>query len=215
MKSYSTISSTSKAASSSTSRKSASLPPETVDYLKAWMMSPEHIAHPYPTEQEKAQIRLDTGIELKQLTNWFVNNRKRYWKPRMEQGKKQGATLSMLQHHPTQQQQQQVVAKVVVPPSSSSTLQAYPSSGSTTAAASSSSSTSTSQQSGGHIQSTTDHCSSKPMSPFPLIIFIRLECTHPTVHFHLHTTLFPPTATATATASTTKARVNQVNINTV
>ena len=47
-------------------------------------MSPEHIAHPYPTEQEKAQIMADTGIELKQLTNWFVNNRKRFWKPRVE-----------------------------------------------------------------------------------------------------------------------------------
>lgn len=65
-------------------RKSNSLPPETVEYLKKWMMSPEHIAHPYPTEQEKAQIMADTGIELKQLTNWFVNNRKRYWKPRVE-----------------------------------------------------------------------------------------------------------------------------------
>ena len=65
-------------------RKSMSLPAETVEYLKAWMMSPEHIAHPYPTEQEKAQIMADTGIELKQLTNWFVNNRKRYWKPRVE-----------------------------------------------------------------------------------------------------------------------------------
>jgi hypothetical protein len=65
-------------------RKSSSLPNETVEYLKAWMMSPEHIAHPYPTEQEKAHIMADTGIELKQLTNWFVNNRKRYWKPRVE-----------------------------------------------------------------------------------------------------------------------------------
>jgi hypothetical protein len=65
-------------------RKSSSLPTESVEYLKAWMMSPEHIAHPYPTEQEKAQIMADTGIELKQLTNWFVNNRKRYWKPRVE-----------------------------------------------------------------------------------------------------------------------------------
>lgn len=65
-------------------RKSTSLPAETVEYLKAWMMSPEHVAHPYPTEQEKAQIMADTGIELKQLTNWFVNNRKRYWKPRVE-----------------------------------------------------------------------------------------------------------------------------------
>uniref|UniRef100_A0A7S2HT33 Homeobox domain-containing protein n=1 Tax=Helicotheca tamesis TaxID=374047 RepID=A0A7S2HT33_9STRA len=65
-------------------RKSSSLPPKTVEYLKSWMMSPEHVAHPYPTEQEKAQIMAATGIELKQLTNWFVNNRKRYWKPRVE-----------------------------------------------------------------------------------------------------------------------------------
>ena len=65
-------------------KKSASLPQETVEYLKNWMMSPEHITHPYPTEQEKAHIMKETGIELKQLTNWFVNNRKRYWKPRVE-----------------------------------------------------------------------------------------------------------------------------------
>lgn len=26
----------------------------------------------------------ETGIEMKQLTNWFVNNRKRFWKPRVE-----------------------------------------------------------------------------------------------------------------------------------
>lgn len=65
-------------------RKSTSLPSETVEYLKSWMMSPEHIVHPYPTEQEKQKIMEETGIELKQLTNWFVNNRKRYWKPRVE-----------------------------------------------------------------------------------------------------------------------------------
>mmetsp|Transcript_11454 Transcript_11454/g.31643 ORF Transcript_11454/g.31643 Transcript_11454/m.31643 type:complete len:339 (-) Transcript_11454:225-1241(-) len=80
----STSSSSSATNSNKSKRKSTSLPPETVDYLKKWMMSPEHIAHPYPTEQEKAQIMKDTGIELKQLTNWFVNNRKRYWKPRVE-----------------------------------------------------------------------------------------------------------------------------------
>jgi hypothetical protein len=65
-------------------KKPTTLPNETVEYLKAWMMSPEHIAHPYPTEIEKAKIMQDTGLELKQLTNWFVNNRKRYWKPRVE-----------------------------------------------------------------------------------------------------------------------------------
>lgn len=75
---------TASTASSPKKRKSTSLPVETVEYLKAWMMSPEHVAHPYPTEQEKAKIMADTGIELKQLTNWFVNNRKRFWKPRVE-----------------------------------------------------------------------------------------------------------------------------------
>lgn len=74
----------SKSKNQKSQKKSSSLPAETVDYLKAWMMSPEHVAHPYPTEQEKSQIMADTGIELKQLTNWFVNNRKRYWKPRVE-----------------------------------------------------------------------------------------------------------------------------------
>jgi len=72
-----------------TSRKASSLPVSTVEYLKAWMLSPEHIAHPYPTEQEKAQIMAETGINQKQLTNWFVNNRKRFWKPRV---KKAGVT---------------------------------------------------------------------------------------------------------------------------
>ncbi|GKY98834.1 hypothetical protein MPSEU_000839400 [Mayamaea pseudoterrestris] len=65
-------------------RKTTCLPHETVEYLKAWMMSPAHIAHPYPTEQEKVEIMTDTGIKLKQLTNWFVNNRKRFWKPQVE-----------------------------------------------------------------------------------------------------------------------------------
>ena len=68
------------------------LPQETVDYLKAWMMSPEHISHPYPNEQEKAEIMAETGIELKQLTNWFVNNRKRYWTPREQQPTTNGAS---------------------------------------------------------------------------------------------------------------------------
>eukprot|EP00970_Alexandrium_tamarense_P004231 scaffold706_cov190-Alexandrium_tamarense.AAC.17 len=79
-------SSNGKHATKATSRKtkSASLPQETVAYLKAWMMSPEHISHPYPTKQEKAVIMAETGIELKKLTNWFNNNRQSYWKPMVE-----------------------------------------------------------------------------------------------------------------------------------
>jgi hypothetical protein len=82
--SSSSDSSTPKQKQTKSPRKTSSLPSETVEYLKNWMMSPEHIAHPYPTEQEKVEIMAETGIELRQLTNWFVNNRKRFWKPRVE-----------------------------------------------------------------------------------------------------------------------------------
>jgi hypothetical protein len=60
-----------------------------VEYLKNWLMSPEHINHPYPSESEKARMVADTGIEIKRLNNWFVNNRIRFWKPRFEAMQKQ------------------------------------------------------------------------------------------------------------------------------
>lgn len=69
--------------------RSNSLPSHVVDYLKQWLMSPEHINHPYPSESEKARIVADTGIEIKRLNNWFVNNRIRFWKPRFEAMQKQ------------------------------------------------------------------------------------------------------------------------------
>jgi len=105
------------------SRKYSYLQPEVVEYLRSWMMSPEHVDHPYPTDQEKRKIMDDTGLELKQLMNWFVNNRKRYWKPRVEESKKkkeqqEAAAAALLAQQQQaaqpaalqQQQQQPVVA---------------------------------------------------------------------------------------------------------
>ena len=48
---------------------------DTKEYLKRWMASPEHCAHPYPNLEEKAKIIADTGINFAELNNWFVNNR--------------------------------------------------------------------------------------------------------------------------------------------
>jgi hypothetical protein len=104
-------------------KKSTSLPANTVEYLKAWMMSPEHVAHPYPTEKEKAHIMADTGIELKQLTNWFVNNRKRYWKPRVEARLKQqvqaqnAAAVAVIASHQRNSEANRVCFKVGIFPS--------------------------------------------------------------------------------------------------
>jgi len=62
------------------------------EYLKNWMLSPEHCDHPYPTPDEKAAIMVDTGISFTELNNWFVNNRKRFWqnvvKPKIPEIKK-------------------------------------------------------------------------------------------------------------------------------
>jgi len=77
------------------SKKKTALSSFAVEYLKAWMMSPNHIEHPYPSEDEKINIMNDTGIELKQLTNWFVNNRKRYWKPKVEELRKKSNKCSL------------------------------------------------------------------------------------------------------------------------
>nr|CCA15629.1 conserved hypothetical protein [Albugo laibachii Nc14]CCA16311.1 conserved hypothetical protein [Albugo laibachii Nc14] len=61
------------------------LPPQTVALLKGWMLSPEHIKHPYPTDADKQILLKQTGLNMKQLTNWFTNARKRIWKPMMRQ----------------------------------------------------------------------------------------------------------------------------------
>ncbi|KAL0583056.1 hypothetical protein ABG067_007022 [Albugo candida] len=53
--------------------------------LKAWMFSPEHFIHPYPNEEEKEKLVNETGIDMKQLSNWFTNARKRLWQPVLRQ----------------------------------------------------------------------------------------------------------------------------------
>ncbi|CAI5706141.1 hypothetical protein KXD40_009693 [Peronospora effusa] len=61
------------------------LHPEAKNVLKAWMFSPEHFAHPYPSEEEKEELATEAGIEVKQLSNWFTNARKRLWQPVLRQ----------------------------------------------------------------------------------------------------------------------------------
>jgi hypothetical protein len=49
--------------------------------LKAWLLSDQHKDDPYPTEQEKLELMEATGLNRKQLCNWFVNARKRILQP--------------------------------------------------------------------------------------------------------------------------------------
>mmetsp|Transcript_8596 Transcript_8596/g.25856 ORF Transcript_8596/g.25856 Transcript_8596/m.25856 type:complete len:245 (-) Transcript_8596:78-812(-) len=57
------------------------LPAPAVAILKEWLLSPEHIHHPYPSADDQAALMAKTGIDKKQLKNWFTNARRRIWKP--------------------------------------------------------------------------------------------------------------------------------------
>ncbi|KAL3838569.1 hypothetical protein ACJIZ3_023160 [Penstemon smallii] len=58
-------------------RRAGKLPGDTTSVLKAWWQS--HSKWPYPTEEDKARLVQETGLQLKQINNWFINQRKRNW----------------------------------------------------------------------------------------------------------------------------------------
>jgi hypothetical protein len=66
------------------------LPSGAVATLKAWLLSPEHFTHPYPTPQDQVMLMQKTGIDKKQLKNWFTNARRRIWKPMLKKQLEQG-----------------------------------------------------------------------------------------------------------------------------
>lgn len=58
-------------------RRAGKLPGDTTSALKAWWKS--HSKWPYPTEEDKTKLVQETGLQLKQVNNWFINQRKRNW----------------------------------------------------------------------------------------------------------------------------------------
>jgi len=66
------------------------LPAGAVATLKQWLLSPEHFTHPYPTPQDQVLLMQKTGIDKKQLKNWFTNARRRIWKPMLKKQLEQG-----------------------------------------------------------------------------------------------------------------------------
>ncbi|KAL2516810.1 Homeobox protein knotted-1-like 7 [Abeliophyllum distichum] len=58
-------------------RRAGKLPGDTTTVLKDWWQ--QHSKWPYPTEDDKAKLVEQTGLQLKQINNWFINQRKRNW----------------------------------------------------------------------------------------------------------------------------------------
>ncbi|KAF8378263.1 hypothetical protein HHK36_029602 [Tetracentron sinense] len=60
-------------------KKKGKLPKEARQTLLDWWSI--HHKWPYPTEADKIALAESTGLDQKQINNWFINQRKRHWKP--------------------------------------------------------------------------------------------------------------------------------------
>ncbi|XP_059440531.1 homeobox protein knotted-1-like 10 [Corylus avellana] len=60
-------------------RKKGKLPKEAKLALMEWWNT--HYRWPYPTDEDKMKLSEATGLDQKQINNWFINQRKRHWKP--------------------------------------------------------------------------------------------------------------------------------------
>ncbi|KAL3529533.1 hypothetical protein ACH5RR_008855 [Cinchona calisaya] len=60
-------------------KKMEKLPKDARQILLNWWTI--HHAWPYPTEADKIALASSTGLDQKQINNWFINQRRRHWKP--------------------------------------------------------------------------------------------------------------------------------------
>lgn len=57
-------------------RRRGNLPKAVTALLKEWLSC--HRKHPYPTEEEKLALAKETKLSLQQISNWFINARRRH-----------------------------------------------------------------------------------------------------------------------------------------
>ncbi|KAL1804188.1 hypothetical protein ACET3Z_032835 [Daucus carota] len=60
-------------------RKKGKLPNEARQQLLQWWT--RNYKWPYPSESQKLALGQATGLDQKQINNWFINQRKRHWRP--------------------------------------------------------------------------------------------------------------------------------------
>eukprot|EP00026_Physarum_polycephalum_P008515 Phypoly_transcript_08603.p1 GENE.Phypoly_transcript_08603~~Phypoly_transcript_08603.p1 ORF type:complete len:338 (+),score=101.50 Phypoly_transcript_08603:448-1461(+) len=97
-------------------KRRGNLPKTATNLLKKWLM--EHLYHPYPTEDEKGILSHQTSLSMNQISNWFINARRRILQPMLENARHQNgdtpttppalpaAQQPQLQPTPTAQSQQ-------------------------------------------------------------------------------------------------------------
>ena len=63
-------------------KRRGNLPKRATNLLKKWLF--EHLFHPYPTEEQKRALASQTGLTINQISNWFINARRRILQPMLE-----------------------------------------------------------------------------------------------------------------------------------
>ncbi|ORX58841.1 hypothetical protein DM01DRAFT_1318319 [Hesseltinella vesiculosa] len=63
-------------------RRRGNLPKDVTEFLKRWLV--QHKKHPYPSEKEKLELAHHTGLTVNQISNWFINARRRILQPMLE-----------------------------------------------------------------------------------------------------------------------------------
>ncbi|RCH98895.1 Homeobox protein Meis3 [Rhizopus azygosporus] len=63
-------------------RRRGNLPKEVTEFLRKWLI--QHKKHPYPAEKEKIDLAQKTGLTVNQISNWFINARRRILQPMLE-----------------------------------------------------------------------------------------------------------------------------------
>ncbi|CZT25649.1 uncharacterized protein RCC_11318 [Ramularia collo-cygni] len=74
-------------------RKRSNLPKQSTEIMKTWF--DQNITNPYPSEEQKAIFSSATGISMTQVSNWFINHRRRCPELRDKREKSRGGSRDM------------------------------------------------------------------------------------------------------------------------
>ncbi|ORZ14228.1 hypothetical protein BCR42DRAFT_377640 [Absidia repens] len=98
-------------------RRRGNLPKHVTEFLKYWLL--QHKEHPYPTERQKFELAQRTDLAVNQISNWFINARRRILHPMLETEQQQQQQQRLLAHQYQYPQHQYTSINQSSPPSSS------------------------------------------------------------------------------------------------
>ncbi|XP_054636182.1 homeobox protein Meis1-like isoform X2 [Dunckerocampus dactyliophorus] len=75
-------------------KKRGIFPKAATNTLRAWLF--QHLAHPYPSEEQKRRLSHDTHLSVLQVNNWFINARRRIVQPMIDQSNTAGELLMVI-----------------------------------------------------------------------------------------------------------------------